>query len=162
MPVVMCALLVSSQAAQAPALRWSSCIIWFVVKIIIIVGMGIFMTALRIKKNTIKFSIKDLTLLSQCIACFVTDDVNFPLSTCRFFKPRSPLFHTTMKCKGNIALNNKGTWIAHFFNFARKKIVYTRLTTLYWSIRNSSAQLTSARVVLYIVARRPFWQVIHF
>ena len=62
--------------------------------------MGIFMTALRIKKkNTIKFSIKDLTLLSQCIACFVTDDVNFPLSTCRFFKPRSPLFHTTMKYK---------------------------------------------------------------
>ena len=157
MPVVMCALLVSSQAAQAPALRWSSCIIWFMVKIIIIVGMGIFMTALRTKKkkyNQILNKRPHLTFTVHCLLCDCLLAAFSNLEVLCFIQQR----------------NTKETqhWItkAHelriFCNFARKKIVYTHLTTLYWSIRNSSVQLTSTQVVLYIVARRPFWQVIHF
>ena len=70
MPVVMCALLVSSQTAQAPALRWSFCI-RFVVKIIIRVGMGIFMTAIRIKKkyNQILNKRPHLTFTVHCLLC---------------------------------------------------------------------------------------------
>ena len=69
------------------------------------------------------------------------------MSTRRFLKPRSPLFHTTLKYKGNL-----WHWITkeHVFNRARKKIVYTRLTTLLQSVWNSFEQLTSTRAVLYI------------
>ena len=50
--------------------------------------------------------------------------VNFPLSTRRFFKPKSYLFYTTMSYKENIALNNNGTCVAHFFfDRARKDCI---------------------------------------
>ena len=51
-----------AQAAQAPAVRWSSCEMSHVE--ILRVCMGKFTTALRIKKNTIKFSMEIPHLIS--------------------------------------------------------------------------------------------------
>ena len=68
-----------------------------------------------------------------------------------------------MEYKGNLE-----HWItkAHesriFFDRARKKILYTRLTTLCLSVWNSSAQLTYTRAVLYIENDDFIRQIIKF
>ena len=47
--------------------------------------------------------------------------VNFPLSTRRFLKPKSPFFSHNNEIHGKIiAPNNKGTRITHFFDRERK------------------------------------------
>ena len=63
-----CSVLSLAQAAQAPAVRWSSCAIT-VMAVIIRVCMGIFTSALRNKK--IRLKKKHLTLLPQRIACYL-------------------------------------------------------------------------------------------
>ena len=90
--------------------------------------------------------------LPECNMIAFFHYVNFPLSSRCFFRPWSPLFHATMKYKRNL-----WHWITkthesrNFFDHVRKKIVYTRLTTLCQSTWNSSAQLTYTRAVLYMI-----------
>ena len=82
--------------------------------------------------------------------------VTCSFSLCKFSVVFSPLFQALKSFvsynnqiqKKLIALNKKNTWTAHFFDRARKKIVYTGLTTLRRSALNSSAQLTYTRAVL--------------
>ena len=59
-----------AQATLAPAVWWSSCEIR--VSEIIIVCMGIFTMALKNKKESQTLYKKNLALLSQCIACYLT------------------------------------------------------------------------------------------
>ena len=102
-------------------------------------------------KSTIARYAKNSQSNATCPSAFF-HYVNFPLSSRCFFKPWSPLFHATMKYKRNL-----WHWITkthesrNFFDRVHKKIVYTRLTTLYQSAWNSSAQLTYTRAVLYMI-----------
>ena len=61
--------------------------------------------------------------IQECNMIVFFHNVNLPLSTHRFFKLRSPLFHTTINeiQRKLIALNNKGTPIAHFFRPSMRK-----------------------------------------
>ena len=75
-----------SQTTQAPAVRWSSH------SQIIRVCMGIFMTALKNKKNTVKFSIK-IPHLTSTMHRLLSDRLLFSFSYLRN-EPRDGFFST--------------------------------------------------------------------